>query len=250
MTQELYPGKFAPTKFHYFVKLVQDKKLLKRVYTQNIDTLERLAGVEDEYIVEAHGSFARNHCIDCSEEMSTETLIEHMNNKDKNEGIPTCSACKGYVKPDIVFFGEGLPSRFFDLWDEDSDEVEVALVAGTSLTVYPFASLPAEVGKKTLRVLVNKENVGDFKAGKRRSDLVLLHDCDYVAEKLCELLNWKDELDAYIEEATKKYSKNKETAAELAEEITEEIKEVIEKMSPAAETKEEELEDQISKLKI
>ncbi|KAK6458874.1 putative histone deacetylase-like protein [Scheffersomyces xylosifermentans] len=227
LTHELLPGKFAPTKFHYLVRLFQDKKLLHRVYTQNIDTLERMAGVEDKYIIEAHGSFAKNHCIDCSEEMSSETLLQHMLNKEKNNGIPTCEKCNGYVKPDIVFFGEGLPPKFFDTWDEDADEVEVAIVAGTSLTVYPFASLPSEVGKNALRVLINKEKVGDFKSGKRRSDIVILSDCDSIAERLSELLGWKEELDAFVESAKKHFKANDETAAERAEEITEEIKESL-----------------------
>ena len=36
-----------------------------KLFTQNIDCLEREAGVPDEKIVEAHGSFARQRCIEC-----------------------------------------------------------------------------------------------------------------------------------------------------------------------------------------
>lgn len=45
LAEELFPGKFAPTKFHYLVRILQEKNLLQRVYTQNIDILDRLAGV-------------------------------------------------------------------------------------------------------------------------------------------------------------------------------------------------------------
>ncbi|CAK9436405.1 uncharacterized protein LODBEIA_P09630 [Lodderomyces beijingensis] len=193
LAEELYPGKFPPTKFHHFIKLLQDRDQLHRVYTQNIDTLERLAGVKDEFIIEAHGSFANNHCVDCSEEMDTETLKAHMRDKQgKQNGIPTCTKCNGYVKPDIVFFGEGLPKKFFTQWDQDCDQIEVAIVAGTSLTVHPFASLPSDVGKKGLRVLVNKDRVGDL--GRRKSDILALHECDHVAETLATLLGWDKEL--------------------------------------------------------
>ena len=41
----------------------QDKGFLLRHYTQNIDGLESLAGVEDENIVAAHGSFGTASCI-------------------------------------------------------------------------------------------------------------------------------------------------------------------------------------------
>ena len=45
------------------------------------------------------------------------------------------------VKPDIVFFGEGLPERFFTLADSDFAACDLLLVMGTSLVVQPFAGL-------------------------------------------------------------------------------------------------------------
>jgi len=54
----LYPGNFDPTPSHHFIKLLQDKGRLLRHYTQNIDTLERVAGLNADKLVEAHGSFA------------------------------------------------------------------------------------------------------------------------------------------------------------------------------------------------
>jgi NAD-dependent SIR2 family protein deacetylase len=46
-------------------RLMQEKCMLLRCFTQNIDTLERIAGVQEDLIVEAHGSFANSRCIDC-----------------------------------------------------------------------------------------------------------------------------------------------------------------------------------------
>ncbi|KAJ3049106.1 NAD-dependent protein deacetylase sirtuin-2, partial [Quaeritorhiza haematococci] len=57
LARELYPGNFRPTLCHYFIRLLAEKGLLRRNYTQNIDTLERVAGVSTELLVEAHGSF-------------------------------------------------------------------------------------------------------------------------------------------------------------------------------------------------
>ena len=73
-------------------------------YTQNIDTLERLAGVPADLIVEAHGSFASQHCIDCGGEYDGKKLREHINAGD----VAKCNSCDGLVKPDIVFFGEAV----------------------------------------------------------------------------------------------------------------------------------------------
>lgn len=226
LADDLYPGKFKPTVFHYFLKLIQDKGLLQRVYTQNIDTLERLAGVKEEYIVEAHGSFAYNHCVECGENMSIEELRRQMKKKDAHSvGIPICAACGGYVKPDIVFFGEGLPSRFFEMWEKDGDDVEIAIVAGTSLTVHPFALLPSEIlDEETIRVLINNEAVGDFKKGYRReTDILALNDCDSVARSICKLLGWESQLDDLVLETTG--GDKKEEAAQVSKEVAKDIAE-------------------------
>lgn len=215
LAHELYPGTFAPSKFHHLLRLFQDKGLLQRVYTQNIDTLERLAGIEDHYIVEAHGSFAKNHCIDCSHEMPTKEFKTHL-----AKGTVNCSKCNGYVKPDIVFFGEALPRRFFEQWDEDAANVEVAIVAGLSLTVHPFASLPSEVNKKSIRLLINKDPAGDL--GRRKNDVVVLDDIDKTAQELAEALGWSEELDRLVSKATPKSAEDlaKKVAGEVAEEVT------------------------------
>lgn len=55
--QELFPGTFQPTPAHFFMKLLHDKGLLLRCFTQNIDSLENQAGLPKEDIVAAHGNF-------------------------------------------------------------------------------------------------------------------------------------------------------------------------------------------------
>lgn len=72
LAKELYPGTFKPTPSHYFVRLLEQKGLLVRHYTQNIDTLERIAGIHEDKIVEAHGTFYTNHCLQCKTAYSLE----------------------------------------------------------------------------------------------------------------------------------------------------------------------------------
>ena len=57
LAKELYPGNFKPTPAHYFIRLLEKKGLLLRCFTQNIDSLEREAGVSSDKIVAAHGNF-------------------------------------------------------------------------------------------------------------------------------------------------------------------------------------------------
>jgi NAD-dependent histone deacetylase SIR2 len=78
-------------------------------FSQNIDTLERMAGVPEHKIVEAHGSFAAQHCVDCQTPYDDEKMKE----KVKAGEVPRCEDCDGLVKPDIVFFGESVRFGFF-----------------------------------------------------------------------------------------------------------------------------------------
>lgn len=191
---ELYPGNFNPTKFHCFMKIIQDKGLLKRIYTQNIDTLERIVGIESDKIIEAHGSFASNHCIDCNTEMSVSEFKKQLINKETNY-TPTCPKCKGFVKPDIVFFGEGLPSKFFRQWEKDkNDNIDVAFIVGTSLTVHPFAELPYELPSTTTRAFINKVEAGGFSMRSMGRDLVMIAECDSCIQRIAELCGWDKEL--------------------------------------------------------
>ena len=61
--QELFPGTFQPTPAHFFMKLLHDKGLLLRCFTQNIDSLENQAGLDKEQIVAAHGNFDSECCM-------------------------------------------------------------------------------------------------------------------------------------------------------------------------------------------
>lgn len=62
--KKLMPGNYKnkPSKTHYFLKLLHSKKLIHRIYTQNIDTLEKLAGIPDDAVVYANGNFGDVTC--------------------------------------------------------------------------------------------------------------------------------------------------------------------------------------------
>lgn len=196
LASELYPGSFRPTLTHSFVKLLSDRGLLYMCFTQNIDTLERRAGVPPEKIVEAHGSFATQRCIDCKHPFPDDTMLECVVGRSGDKvRIPHCQRdeCDGLVKPDIVFFGEGLPAQFFQKYNEVS-EADLLIIIGTSLTVHPFASLAHLADRETCRrVLINLQRVGDL--GHRPSDIVLLGECDAVVKELCAELGWTEDLD-------------------------------------------------------
>eukprot|EP01012_Entosiphon_sulcatum_P005968 TRINITY_DN12782_c0_g2_i1.p1 TRINITY_DN12782_c0_g2~~TRINITY_DN12782_c0_g2_i1.p1 ORF type:complete len:661 (+),score=95.85 TRINITY_DN12782_c0_g2_i1:30-1985(+) len=57
-------GRTRPTPVHWFIKLLHQKGLLLRNYTQNVDMLERMAGIPSDKLVESHGTFAAARACD------------------------------------------------------------------------------------------------------------------------------------------------------------------------------------------
>ena len=157
LAKELIPEQIIPTTVHLFIRLLDQKRMLLRTITQNIDALELEAGIPEEKVVFAHGSFATAHCIRCHAVFPTDVLKESL----KTGTVTYCqdSACKGLVKPDIVFFGEALPHDFGRASKKDLPNASLLMVLGTSLKVLPFAALPSLVGRQVPRVLINRELV-------------------------------------------------------------------------------------------
>jgi len=159
LAKELYPKSFNPTPCHYFIKLLHDQGLLLRHYTQNIDMLERVAGLPANKLVEAHGSFHTGTCLKCKKEYTQ----EWMKTEIFADKVPKCTitSCEGgVVKPNIIFFGENLPGRFFNCVREDFSKCDLLIIMGTSLQVQPFASLVERVSDDCPRVLINRDKAG------------------------------------------------------------------------------------------
>ncbi|KAJ4347196.1 Sir2 histone deacetylase Hst2 [Didymosphaeria variabile] len=228
LAQELYPGNYRPTITHSFINLLHQKGLLLKLFTQNIDCLEREAGVPDDKIVEAHGSFARQSCIECKAPYPEELMKKAIHEKS----VPHCirEECDGLVKPEIVFFGEQLPADFFENRSLPG-EADLCIVMGTSLSVQPFASLPMMCGDGTPRVLINGEQVGEM--GSRADDVLLIQDCDTGVRKLAEACGWLDELEDLWEQ-TAPWARSGQPKPEQADEP---------KKSP-----DEQLQDEVDKL--
>jgi NAD-dependent deacetylase sirtuin 2 len=174
LSTELFPGKFRPTPTHYFLTLLHEKKVLRRVFTQNIDTLESVAGLPLDKYVACHGNFSTATCRRCSTEYTQEWMMnklfhdeatasaaqeESQEDGTPNVPVPLCDNCHHVVKPDITFFGESLPPRFEELVVPDAQRCDLLLVMGTSLQVYPVGQLPDIVGPWVPRVLFNRDPV-------------------------------------------------------------------------------------------
>lgn len=195
-SQQLFPDeKLKPSFSHWFIKLLEKKNKLLRNYSQNIDTLEQVSGISTEKIVLCHGSFATFSCLSCRNKVNGTELREEIQNKI----IPRCKSCtdtEGYnnvMKPDIVFFGEPLPSEFKTTIIEDVKHCDLLIVMGSSLQVQPVALIPSlvvDTSPSIPQFLINRESVHIF----HEFDYHFRSDCDEVVKEICRALGWEEEL--------------------------------------------------------
>ena len=182
-------SKINSTITHKFMKFFVDKNIVKYIYTQNIDGLEIKAKIPNEKLVFAHGNFYNGHCAKCNKEIDIQKINEGI---EKGE-IYYCPECKGPCKPNVVFYGESLPQRFFEKLQECKD-VDLIIIMGTSLKVQPFASIPYLTNPKADILVINMENVGGYDfhrlysnsliiEGKTDESVIkLLNDCNMIDE--------------------------------------------------------------------
>ena len=118
---------------------------LRSVVTQNIDGLHQLAG--SRRVWELHGSVHRNHCMRCHKGYPVEFIRD-------SAGVPRCT-CGSIVKPDVVLYEEALDSSVLEGALKDIQRADMLIIGGTSLAVYPAASLVRYYRGSRL-VLINK----------------------------------------------------------------------------------------------
>ncbi|KAF4660212.1 NAD-dependent protein deacetylase sirtuin-2 [Perkinsus olseni] len=218
LVPDLFPGQYLPTRTHYFVKLLEKKRMLLRLYTQNIDGLEYGCGIDPERAAFWHGSFSDCHCVDCSRQHDIRWYRARVleANKDslatgrRSVSPPRCLKCGGLVKPDVTFFGEKIRTQYQDMVCDDFPRCDLLIVVGTSLRVMPFAALIGSVPSSTPRLLINKEPTGllgdphnpsgfgnrgfRFHLDDNYRDVAMLGDCDSSITRLCRMCDWMEDL--------------------------------------------------------
>eukprot|EP00522_Entomoneis_paludosa_P008149 CAMPEP_0172453270 /NCGR_PEP_ID=MMETSP1065-20121228/10673_1 /TAXON_ID=265537 /ORGANISM="Amphiprora paludosa, Strain CCMP125" /LENGTH=779 /DNA_ID=CAMNT_0013205449 /DNA_START=165 /DNA_END=2504 /DNA_ORIENTATION=+ len=210
-----YEQRWKATLAHRFVELLHSKTgKLVRLYTQNIDGLEdQCTQIPEEKVIPVHGTMDRAECGRCKQRSSfpqfcqkVRSDIKDITGKDDSAPEvsvpPRCSNC-GYpaLRPAIVLFRSSLPKVFFENVGPDVKDVDLLIVIGTSLKVAPANSLVWRVPKSAMRLLVNRETVGehlglDFDDGKR--DFFGAGNCDDVLLDLMEHLGWLPELEPLL----------------------------------------------------
>ena len=188
-----HEGRWRPTLAHSFASALGARGQLRHVLTQNIDGLERHLPFPAGAVVNVHGSIAEAACEACGRAAEPAAYVAAVRAQIKNiyepdDGPPSSTpiACAGCgaaaVKPATVLFGGSLPEAFFEATAADFSPggAEQLIVAGTSLRVFPAASIvPAAEGLP--RLVINREPVGaelGFDPAAVGSDVLLAAEAD------------------------------------------------------------------------
>jgi NAD-dependent SIR2 family protein deacetylase len=158
-------SKAEPNEAHLVIGELQNKGFVNGVITQNVDGLH---WVDDEQVIaELHGNMYSTSCLACNRSYPTEYVIDKLvfgnpgllsgEVDSSNFWVPNCEYCMGIIKPDVVFFGEGIPEEPFLLATEIARDAEAMVVAGTSLNVLtPLTFVQMMKAKKKPVIIINK----------------------------------------------------------------------------------------------
>jgi NAD-dependent SIR2 family protein deacetylase len=148
-------GSARPNSGHLALAELEAHGVVSGVVTQNVDGLHRRAG--SRHVVELHGGMDRVLCLTCGQHYARQAIADRLAELNPSidletairpapDGdvevddvdalaIPACTVCGGILKPDVVFFGEFVPTDTFHAAAALVQGADTLLVAGSSLVV-------------------------------------------------------------------------------------------------------------------
>ena len=130
-------GAVRPNPAHEALAELERRGLIQAVITQNVDRLHRRAG--SRRVIEVHGSIEWSLCMSCGGRVGLEEVLARI---AARPGAPECEACLTPLKPDVTLFGEMLDEAAIDEAHALASGADLMLCVGSSLAVFPVASLP------------------------------------------------------------------------------------------------------------
>lgn len=121
---------------------------VKAVVTQNIDSLHQKGGSKN--VLEIHGTLADFHCSKCHRHYTQEEIMA-------GDTVPYCESCGALVRPDIVFYGEGLDNDKVVKSINAIESCDLLIVLGSSLVVYPAAGFVRYIKQGAELAIINRD---------------------------------------------------------------------------------------------
>jgi NAD-dependent SIR2 family protein deacetylase len=178
-----------PNASHFALAQAESLGRVAHLITQNVDSLHQQAG--SKKVTDLHGRLDQVICMSCQlviPRLEMDHLIEALNHgirKDFNveftpDGdaeieatadfrVPGCPSCQGVLKPDVVFFGEQVPSPRVLSTMAELERLDALVVAGSSLTVNSgmrFARAASKQGKPIVIVNIGPTRADEIAVAK------------------------------------------------------------------------------------
>lgn len=133
----MFKTEIHPNMAHKVLARMEEQGMLHSVITQNIDFLHQEVGSRRVY--EFHGTAGRVVCTNerCSCVLQPQEV-------ELDELPPRCPECGALLKPDFIFFGEGIPAEAYNNSFNDARKAKVVIVVGTTGEVMPAGMIPIE----------------------------------------------------------------------------------------------------------
>jgi NAD-dependent SIR2 family protein deacetylase len=151
-----------PNGAHVGARQLELAGVVTGIVTQNVDRLHLRAG--SKTAVELHGALEEVVCLNCGAldhrddlqarlvaanpgflaevaQLAPDGDVDLLESETGRRAldqfrVPSCRQCLGIVKPNVVFFGEGVPRATLDAAFAHYERADALLVAGSSLAVY------------------------------------------------------------------------------------------------------------------
>jgi NAD-dependent SIR2 family protein deacetylase len=175
-----------PNDAHLSLAALERHGRIAQLVTQNVDGLHQAAGSQN--VIDLHGRIDTVRCLNCDRRSSREQLQRELERRNpgfaaldaveapdgdadlddvafESFDVPACDACGGLLKPDVVFFGEGVPGERVRRAMAAIDTCDAMLVVGSSLMVYSgyrFATAAADAGKPIAAINLGRTRADDL----------------------------------------------------------------------------------------
>lgn len=170
-----YMSQVQPNAGHKAVADLEQAGFITGVITQNVDGLHQAAGSAN--VIDLHGRLDRVSCLGCGTTWPRSHIqqrLAHANtdwtahsttfNPDGDAELSetevhsfnevSCELCEGIIKPDVVYFGENVPSARVEQSYDMVNSAKCLLVLGSTLTVFSGRRFALHAQKNSIPIAI------------------------------------------------------------------------------------------------
>ncbi|TMV45792.1 NAD-dependent deacylase [Paenibacillus mesophilus] len=149
-----------PNDGHRILASWERRGLIKGVITQNVENYHEQAGTSS--IAKLHGDLGTLRCMKCNKQYESRMYLEP-------HALTACN-CGGFIRPNVVLFGEMLPRASLQFAGALMEDVELFIVLGSSLRVSPANQFPKQAKANGAKLVIVNHDPTPFDS---YADLVL-----------------------------------------------------------------------------